>query len=84
MCFDPFALMLTPISNLTATPVPLDHITTLAILTRMANRPIFLDRAKLSCADQGDEKRLDGEQKNLQQQRDYREAVYRALVLGYN
>lgn len=50
----------------------------------MANRPIFLDRAKLSCADQGDEKRLDGEQKNLQQQRDYGEAVYRALVLGYN
>lgn len=50
----------------------------------MANRPISLDKTKLSCVDQGDEKRLDGEQKNLQQQSGCGEAAYRALALGYN
>lgn len=85
--FDPCALVLTPLSDLTPTPVPLDHITPLAILTRMTNRAISWEGAKLSCADQGDEKRLDGEQKNLhwpQQHRGCGEAACRTLVHGYN
>lgn len=79
--------MLTPISNLPPTPVPLDHITPLSILRGTANRLISRDIAMLSCAGEGDEKILDGEQKNLYWPQQYRccgEAACSTLVHGYN
>lgn len=55
----------------------------------MANRPISWDIATISCEDEGDEKRLDGEQKTFTGLSNTEavgcgEAMSRTLVYAYN
>lgn len=69
--------------------MPLDHITPLSIRRRWLIDPFPWDIAALSRADEGDEKRLDGEQKKKKtftglSSTDTVEAACRTLVHGYN
>lgn len=83
---NPCPHVLTPISHLTPTPVSLGHISPLAILTRMANRPIFQDSAKLRGVVKEMKRDLMKNKKNstgLSSSRGSGEAAGRTLVHGY-